>query len=135
MSNSDYYGGQGGNQGGYGGQQQGGYEGGNQGYGNQQQEGGETGERGLGKDLLGAAAGAMAGHHLGKSSGHGTLGTIGGAIAGAGITSFFTGEHGEQGQQGGQQGGFGGQAVPVDAGKHVVTATCRSDYNPRSKCA
>ncbi|KAH8689098.1 hypothetical protein BGW36DRAFT_433863 [Talaromyces proteolyticus] len=41
------------------------------------------GERGLGATILGAAGGGMAGHHFGKESGHGTLGTIGGGVVGA----------------------------------------------------
>ncbi|KAF3398877.1 hypothetical protein DPV78_006651 [Talaromyces pinophilus] len=43
----------------------------------------QEGERGLGATVVGATGGAFLGHHFGKDSGHGTLGTIGGGVAGA----------------------------------------------------
>ncbi|KAJ5358757.1 uncharacterized protein N7496_011170 [Penicillium cataractarum] len=41
------------------------------------------GERGLGATVVGGAGGAFVGHHVGKKSDHGTLGAVGGALAGA----------------------------------------------------
>ncbi|KAJ5883925.1 uncharacterized protein N7473_010811 [Penicillium subrubescens] len=41
------------------------------------------GERGLGATVVGGAGGAFVGHQVGKKSDHGTLGAVGGALAGA----------------------------------------------------
>ncbi|EED16676.1 conserved hypothetical protein [Talaromyces stipitatus ATCC 10500] len=40
-------------------------------------------ERGLGATVVGATGGAFLGHKFAEDSGHGTLGTIGGGVAGA----------------------------------------------------
>jgi hypothetical protein len=68
---------------------------------------GETGDRGLGT-WIGAAAGGMLGHHEGKESGHGTMGTIGGsalgAIAGKLVGDLFEGKDHKQQQHHNYQG-------------------------------
>ncbi|KAL5343278.1 hypothetical protein BJX70DRAFT_394276 [Aspergillus crustosus] len=44
---------------------------------------GGEGEKGLGSTIVGGTAGGFMGHHVGKKSDHGVLGTVGGAVAGA----------------------------------------------------
>lgn len=66
--------------------------------------GAQEGERGL----LGAAAGAFGGHKLGKSGGHGLLGTVGGAIMGSILEDKFKEKkHHGKSSGGSSWGGFG----------------------------
>ncbi|KAJ5113196.1 hypothetical protein N7456_001730 [Penicillium angulare] len=62
------------------------------------------GERGLGATVLGGTGGAVVGHHFGKKSDHGTLGTVGGALAGAVLANMagnaIKGNHGHRGAGG-----------------------------------
>ncbi|KAK2755543.1 hypothetical protein FQN54_006483 [Arachnomyces sp. PD_36] len=46
------------------------------------------GERGLAATVVGGAGGAVVGHHFGKKSDHGTLGAVGGAVAGAALANI-----------------------------------------------
>ncbi|MCJ1341065.1 hypothetical protein MMC09_006361 [Bachmanniomyces sp. S44760] len=53
-------------------------------------------ERGLGATVVGGAGGGLLGHHVGKKSGHGLIGTIGGALAGAVGANALTGKSTDQ---------------------------------------
>ncbi|KAL2860688.1 uncharacterized protein BJX67DRAFT_368198 [Aspergillus lucknowensis] len=59
------------------------------------------GEKGLGSTIVGGAGGAFVGHKVGKKSDHGTLGAIGGAVAGAIVANMASnavkGHHGHGG--------------------------------------
>ncbi|KAK9331797.1 hypothetical protein V1520DRAFT_336708 [Lipomyces starkeyi] len=84
----------------------------------------EGSDRGLGANLLGAVAGGFIGHKVGKHAGHGVLGGLGGAAAGATITHLLEekfshkdnhhgrrarhGSHGEHGGRDLQNDAFGG---------------------------
>ncbi|CAI7640703.1 unnamed protein product [Penicillium pancosmium] len=61
-------------------------------------------EKGLGATVVGGAGGAFLGHKVGKKTDHGTLGTIGGALAGAVVANMASnvvkGHHGGHGGHG-----------------------------------
>ncbi|KAJ5281727.1 hypothetical protein N7478_007099 [Penicillium angulare] len=67
---------------------------------------GETpeGERGLGATVFGGTGGTILGHHFGKKPDHGTLGTVGGALAGTVLANMagnaIKGNHGHRGAGG-----------------------------------
>ncbi|OJJ60000.1 hypothetical protein ASPSYDRAFT_917016 [Aspergillus sydowii CBS 593.65] len=62
------------------------------------------GEKGLGSTVVGGAGGSYVGHQVGKKSDHGTLGTIGGAVAGAVMANMASnamkGKHHQEQAQG-----------------------------------
>ncbi|KAK9430320.1 hypothetical protein V1505DRAFT_371408 [Lipomyces doorenjongii] len=99
MANKDYYGGP--NDQPYDGDNHRGYEPQQVPYDQHRQD--EGGDRGLGANLLGAVAGGFIGHKVGKHAGHGVLGGLGGAAAGATITHMLEGKFSHKDRHHGRQ--------------------------------
>jgi len=61
------------------------------------------------RGLLGALGGAFGGHKLGKSQGHGLLGTVGGALLGSYAEDMLKDKKKKHGHSGGGSSSWGGK--------------------------